>query len=234
MATKENLDRYDFSSFSGFNAQLIRWRYEELAGFFKGSVCLELGSADGQGTEYLLRHFNRVVAVDGSKDAIVSLKKRFKDSKLEAIHSYFEELKTDEKFDTIVLAHILEHVDNPDGILKIAKSFLKSDGILIIDVPNGMSLHRQIGVQMGMLKKATALNEADHSIGHKRVYTPETFQKQVRDAGLKIQKFGGIFLKVLSNGQMDELFNDEQKRAFLEIGKKNPELASEIYIVAGK
>jgi 2-polyprenyl-3-methyl-5-hydroxy-6-metoxy-1,4-benzoquinol methylase len=43
-----------------------------------------------------------------------------------------------------MLTHILEHVDDPVQVLKIAKKFLKEDGVLIADVPNAHSLHREL------------------------------------------------------------------------------------------
>jgi 2-polyprenyl-3-methyl-5-hydroxy-6-metoxy-1,4-benzoquinol methylase len=228
---KENLDSY-VANYTNFNDWLIRQRYELLKRYFKGGTCLELGPANGEGTAYLLDNFARVVAVDGSQQAIDDLKKRFPTGKLECICSYFEDLAIGEKFDTIVLAHILEHVDNPDGILQVAKKFLKPDGIMIVDVPNGMSLHRQIGVEMGLLEKVTDLNEGDLSIGHKRVYTPEVFQKQITDAGLEIDRFGGVFIKILSNAQSEKTFDEKQLAALLTIGERYPDIAAEMYVIA--
>lgn len=228
---KEDLDSY-VSNYTNFNDWLIRQRYELLKQYFKGTTCLELGPANGEGTAYLLDAFERVVAVDGSKQAVNDLRKRFPTKKLALVHSYFEDLALDEKFDTIVLAHILEHVDNPHEILEVAKKFLKPDGIIIVDVPNGMSLHRQIGVKLGLLGKVTDLNEGDLSIGHKRVYTPETFRKEVTDAGLEIKRFGGVFIKILSNAQTEKTFNENLLGALLTIGENYPEIAAEIYIIA--
>lgn len=231
MPTKENLDQY-VANYTDFNDRIIRARYEHLKQFFHGKTCLELGPANGEGTAYLLEAFDRVVAVDGSQQAIDDLKQRFPSDKLELICSYFEDIKLDEKFDTVVLAHILEHVDNPGEILTVAKKFVKPDGIMIVDVPNGMSLHRQIGVEMGLLKQVTDLNEGDLSIGHKRVYTPETFKKEIEAAGLVIDHFGGIYLKTLSNAQSAKIYDDTQIAALLTIGERYPEIAAEQYVIA--
>lgn len=228
---KEDLDQY-MTNYTDFNDRLIRARYDHLEQYFRGDNCLELGPANGEGTAYLVKHFKRVVAVDGSQQAIDDLKKRFPEPNLELVCSYFEDFKMDEKFSTIVLAHILEHVDNPGEILAVAKRFLKPDGIMIVDVPNAMSLHRQIGVEMGLLKEVTELNEGDHSIGHKRVYTPEAFKKEIEDAGLHIDRFGGVFIKILSNAQSEKTFDEKQISALLTIGERYPEIAAEQYVIA--
>jgi 2-polyprenyl-3-methyl-5-hydroxy-6-metoxy-1,4-benzoquinol methylase len=233
MTTKEeDLNGY-LPNYTSFNDRCIRKRYELLEKYFVGTTCLELGPANGEGTTYLLDHFSKVVAVDGSQQAIDDLKERFPtDDKLETVCSYFEELELDEKFDTIVLAHVLEHVDNPNEILVVAKKFLKPEGVLIVDVPNALSLHRQIGVEMGLLKEVTELNEGDLSIGHKRVYTPEVFKKEVEAAGLKIARYGGVYIKILSNAQSETVLNDEQLDALHVVGERYPEIAAEQYVVA--
>ena len=228
----KNLDSY-LSSYSSFNDWLINRRYLYLKQFFKGNSCLELGIAEGTGVSYLLDAFDEVTVVDGSQKAIASIKKQFPTPKLNAVNAYFEKMKLGEKkFDTIIMAHILEHVDDPVGILVKIQSYMHKDSVVIIDVPNGNSLHRQIGVKMGLLKEKTDLNSADRSIGHKRVYTPETFKKDIEKAGLKINKSGGMFTKVLSNAQMETSFNESQREALFEVGLDNPEIAAEIFIVA--
>jgi 2-polyprenyl-3-methyl-5-hydroxy-6-metoxy-1,4-benzoquinol methylase len=227
----EDLDQY-VAGYTDFNDWLMRQRYQLLADYFTGANCLEFGSATGDGTAFLLEHFDRVVAVDGSQPVVDKLVARFGPDKLTAVCSYFEDFDTDERFDTIVLAHILEHVDRPDEVLAIAKRLVKPDGVIIVDVPNAMSLHRQIGVELGMLGQVTDLNEGDLSIGHKRVYTPEAFRAEIEDAGLVIREFGGVFLKILSNAQSDRTFSAEQLAALITVGRRYPEIAAEIYAVA--
>lgn len=230
--TDQKLDSY-LSSYTKFNDWLIKHRYQLLSKYFKGRSCLEMGSAEGAGTPYLLEHFDKVTIVDGSKDAIESVLKQNHTNKLTGMHSYFEDMDFGkERFDTIVLAHILEHVDNPNLALSQAKKYLSPGGVMIIDVPNGNSLHRQIGVKLGILKEKTELNEADLSIGHQRVYTPESFRTEIKNAGLEIINFGGMFIKVLSNSQTEKVFNDSQLEALFKIGEDNAEVAAEIYIIA--
>jgi SAM-dependent methyltransferase len=228
---EEDLDQY-VANYTDFNDWLIRERYALLRRFFRGTTCLELGPATGEGTAYLLDHFDSVVSVDGSQQVVDNLAKRFPDGRLRAVCAYFEKLRLDEAFDTVVLAHVLEHVDDPAGVLAVARRALRPTGVMLIDVPNAMSLHRQIGVEMGLLDAVTDLHEGDLSIGHQRVYTPAAFRAEVEAAGLRIEHFGGVFIKVLSNAQCATAFSDQQLRALLAIGERFPEIAAEIYAVA--
>jgi 2-polyprenyl-3-methyl-5-hydroxy-6-metoxy-1,4-benzoquinol methylase len=231
---KQRLKSIKFSSLKGFNSKLIEFRYKTIAQFFKGKRCLELGCADGKGTEYLLPYFEEVVAVDGSEKLINILKERIKSRKLKAYVSLFEEFKPKFKFDTIILGHVLEHVLDPVLILRLSKKWLKKGGVILITVPNANSLHRQAGVLMGLLKKVTDLNESDIEIGHRRVYTIKTLMRDIKKAGLKIKKWGGIFLKPLSNKQIEESWSDDLINAYYELGKKYPEIAAELYVVCSK
>jgi 2-polyprenyl-3-methyl-5-hydroxy-6-metoxy-1,4-benzoquinol methylase len=199
-----DLDKYNFSTEKGFNPVLLKLRYDDFKKYFKGDSCLEFGCADGEGTKILLRYFDKVVAVDGSEKLINKAKNKIKNKKAVFICSLFEKFKINEKFDVIVLAHILEHVENPVQVLKSAKEFLKKDGIMIIDVPNAKSIHRQIGVLMGMIESEYSLNDADLSIGHRRVYDLKLLKEDVKKAGLRKIYERGVFMKPFSNKQMDK------------------------------
>jgi 2-polyprenyl-3-methyl-5-hydroxy-6-metoxy-1,4-benzoquinol methylase len=234
MAVKD-LDELHYSSYVGLNGQLTRWRYELLSIFFRPERCLELGSADGQGTEYLLRRFGLVTAVDGSTEAVEELRRRYASADtLEIVHSRFENLDLQRQYDTVVVAHTLDHAQDPDGLLATARKYLKEDGVLLVDVPNGMSLHRQLGVEMGVLTKVTDITEPEALHGHLRVYTPETIRAAVAAAGFRIRTFGGLFLKLLPNAQTEAAFTPEQLEGLLTLGMRYAEISAEIYLVATK
>ena len=61
-------------------------------------------------------------------------------------------------FDNIVLGHVLEHVERPVEILSRVKSWLSANGRVFALVPNARSLHRQMGVVMGLLDSEHSLN----------------------------------------------------------------------------
>ena len=229
-----NLDQYNYSVSRGFTAEITtNPTYTLLSKYFRGTSCLELGCADGAGTKILLNHFSKVVAVDGSLKMIRKIKKWIRSKKLRVVHSYFENLSLPSKFDTVVMCHVLEHVDNPVIVLKNVKRFVKKNGRIIINVPNAFSLHRQAGVLLGMLKDEHDLNESDLSVGHKRVYDINKLKEDIKNAGLKTIKTGGFLLKAFSNSQLKEVFKKNPKNidAYIKLGEKYPEIAAEIYTI---
>lgn len=102
---------------------------------------------------------------------------------------------------------------------------------MIVGVPNAHSLHRLIGVKMGLLADPTELNERDRSVGHRRVYTPDSFAQELKDARLRVIHLGGVFLKPLSNQQIQDTWDDALKEAFYELGMDFPRHAAELFAV---
>lgn len=226
-----NLDAYTFSTKKGFNSVLIKLRYKEFRRFFRGDSCLEFGCADGEGTKLLLKHFKRIVCVDGSKKLIERASKEIKIKKVTFIHSFFENVEINRKFDVILLTHVLEHVDDPLAVLRSAKRFLKKESIMIVDVPNALSIHRQVGVLMGMIQTEYSLHHGDLSIGHQRIYDTNLLKNDIMKAGLRVVHEGGLFIKPFSNAQMEKLLTKKGIDAFNEVGKRYPAIAGEIYVV---
>lgn len=71
------------------------------------------------------------------------------------------------KWDKVLVLGVLEHVDNVGEFLQ---DLPKADTILFT-VPNGNSVHRFMGVHMGIIEEPTSLDKQDLAVDHKRVYT---------------------------------------------------------------
>ena len=162
--------------------------------------------------------------------SVQQLKARYPDA--EVHESLFEEFTTDERFDTIVLGHVLEHVADPVAIMTRCREWLAPGGRVLMAVPNARSLHRQAAVIMGLLANEFEFNETDIHHGHRRVYTPETLRADVLAASLRIAIFGGYWLKPLSNAQFEKEWTPEMLEAFMALGERYPDIAGEIYVVA--
>ena len=230
--TDKNLDgRWYFDGQLDFDRKLIYYRYKTLKPYIKGPIGLELGSAEGEMTQYLIDDFEHLTSVDGSKELLDMIPVYNNHIK---VHSFFEDFKPDIKFNTIIMEHILEHVDNPIEIMQLAKKWLEDDGIMLLGVPNALSIHRLVAVKMGLLKTPDELNSRDHALGHQRVYSMNTFLKDIEKAGLKVIEKGGVFFKPLSNGQIENNWNVEMIEGFYELGKDFPENAAELYVVCQK
>lgn len=194
---------------------------------------LEIGCADGYLAKNLAKFTTHITGIDGSKKLIDRAKKR-KLKKVTFIYSLFEEYNPEIEFDYIILCDILEHVVDPIKLLKMSKAWLKRGGKIIIISPNANSIHRQIGQIAGMIKDVHELNETDLRVGHRRVYDTKLLQNEINEAGLRIIKEDGFFLKPLSDSQM-EVLPDEVINAFYLIGEKMPkDLLALLYFVCKK
>jgi 2-polyprenyl-3-methyl-5-hydroxy-6-metoxy-1,4-benzoquinol methylase len=196
------------------------------------STVLVLGPAEGVGTQKLLDFGYDVTVVEGSNVFCEALQHRH--ANLKVICSLFETMELERSFDCIICGHILEHVDDPVEVLKRASGFLNPGGRIFAAVPNAWSLHRQAAVLMGLLPTESFFSDLDRRHGHRRVYTPESFRCDFTKAGLKIDVFGGYWLKPLSNGQIEANWSQEMIYAFFKLGERYPDIAAEIYIVASK
>lgn len=214
----------------GANGASVRHSATVYSRYWQGQSCLELGPAEGLLSEALVEAFPQVTLVDGSEQFCHDLQTRFPSARV--VCSLFEDYEPDARFDTVVIGHVLEHVDDPRSLLVRARSWLSPDGVLLAGVPNARSLHRQAAVILGLLEDERQLNETDHHHGHRRVYDPESFRADVHAAGFQVEVFGGYWLKPLSNAQIEHDWDQGLLHAFMVLGERYPDIAGEIYVVA--
>ena len=223
----------DFSMKTGFDARLEKYRILTIIENIQGDDILEVGCAEGFMTQELSKNFKSITAIDASEKMIGEAKKLYLKN-VDFICTLFEEYNPEEKFSNIVLCNILEHVRDPIELLKKSREWVKDGGSIVVLCPNAQSVHREIGVLAGMMSDIHDLNETDIRVGHRRVYDIKSLKEDIEVADLKIVKWGGIFLKPLSNSQMAPL-DDKVIDAFYLIGKKlSPEVLTEIYVQCKK
>jgi 2-polyprenyl-3-methyl-5-hydroxy-6-metoxy-1,4-benzoquinol methylase len=214
----------------GANTAMVLYSARVFERFWRGGRCLEMGPAQGLMTPILERAFAELTVVEGAADFCDDLRLRF--PRVDVVHALFEDYEPTQRFDAIVLGHVLEHVEDPVAILTRARGWLADGGRICAAVPNARSIHRQAAVMMGLLPDEHALGESDHLNGHRRVFDPELLRGVVRGAGLHVHHMGGYWLKPLSNGQIEATWTDEMLDAFMRLGESYPDIAGEIYIIA--
>ena len=214
----------------GILPHMVKYSARVFERYWHGTRCLELGPAEGLMTGSLSKAFPNLVCVDGAEQFCEDLRQRY--PTVQVVCSLFEEFEPKESFDTIVLGHVLEHIDTTVPLLRRARQWLAPGGIVCAAVPNARSLHRQAGVIMGILKSEEQLSETDYLQGHRRVYTPERLRAEFIEAGYNIDVFGGYWLKPLTIGQIEASWTSEMIEAFMQLGERYPDIAGEIYVIA--
>lgn len=211
---------------------MIRYCAGVFERWIKPGPILELGPAEGIMTDYLVRMGDGcpVTCVDASETFCNSLRKRY--PQIEVRQELFEEFVSDTKYQTIVLGHVLEHVEDPVAILKHIAPVLADGGRVLAAVPNSRSVHRQAAVIMGLLEREDQMNDMDRRHGHRRIYNPETLRQDFIASGYEVEFFGGYWMKPVSNGQIQESWSDAMLEAFMQMGERYPDIAAEIYVVA--
>ena len=224
---------HKFKEKIGFNNTVLnKYRIKKILEHCSGKqTLLELGCGYGRITKSLAPYFSKITAVDGSQDLINMAKQENSSANISYISSLIETLELDEKFDLVLLCCVLEHVLDPQQVLKKSASFLKDNGSLLIIVPNCRSLHRRIGKQLGIIKELNELNASDREYGHRRVYSLEELSKDIKQAGLNIDKKHSFFIKPLSNNQMEQI-DPKICDALYEVSKDIDNLGSMLFVSA--
>jgi 2-polyprenyl-3-methyl-5-hydroxy-6-metoxy-1,4-benzoquinol methylase len=214
----------------GVNSTTVAYSMRVFSRYFRPGSCLELGPAEGLATAELAGRFDDFTCVEGAEALAVALRERHPHVRVEC--EIFENYVPGRTFDNIVLGHVLEHVEHPIEILSRVKSWLSPNGRVFALVPNARSLHRQMGVVMGLLESEHSLNAVDLHHGHRRVYDPESLRQDFDAAGFRIEVSGGYWIKTVSNSQLEANWSPEMIEAAMVVGERYPDIAAEIYVVA--
>ncbi|UCC68332.1 MAG: class I SAM-dependent methyltransferase [Armatimonadota bacterium] len=224
-----------YDSRRGLNREIVKRAAKRVLAGAGGRRALELGCANGVMTEELSRRFPHLDVVDGAERyvrearAIVSGRPS-EECRQQVHHCLFENFEPHARYDVIVMAYVLEHVADPKGLMKRARGWLVSGGEIHLVVPNAASLHRRVGLSMGLLHHLRELNETDLAVGHRRVYTWERLAQDIEAAGLRLVSMDGILLKPLPSVLM-EVWPQDLRNAFFELAPLAPRLCSEIHAV---
>lgn len=204
--------------------------------FFLPGSLLELGSFRGDFTQRLLARFDDVTCVEASAEAIEEAKRRI-GGRATLVNGRFENVKLPRRYDNIVLTHVLEHLDDPVGVLRrIGEEWLSEKGRFFLVCPNANAPSRQIAVKMGLISHNAAVTKGEAEHGHRITYTFDTLERDAVAAGLRVTARTGIFFKALANFQWDRLLEtDIVSPEYLEgcyrLGQQYPDLCSSIFLL---
>lgn len=186
---------------------------------------LELGLGHGHTASIFGAACERQVIVEGSQFVIDLFRKNHPDIAAELVFDYFETFASTERFDVIVMGFILEHVDDPALLLERYRHFLKPGGTMYVAVPNGKSLNRRLGLELGMIDDLYSLNANDLALGHKRQFCRDTLRALLEEQGYDISHEEGIYLKPLPLNFLKTLPDFEANlQAMLKVGVDFPDL----------
>jgi 2-polyprenyl-3-methyl-5-hydroxy-6-metoxy-1,4-benzoquinol methylase len=145
-----------------------------------GSVVLDVGCGRGFLARAFAKRGAHVVGVDGlPPSAIVPEVNEYHKADLEQ----HEKLPLTRRFDFIVLADVIEHLRNEEGILRHLRQFLKTDGRLIISTGNIAIWVYRLSLLLGRFNYGPR-GILDQT--HVRLYTRSTFRRALEKSGYKV------------------------------------------------
>ena len=157
-----------------------QWMYSVIASYTKKNI-LEIGSGLGNISKFFIEKGATITLSDIHEFYLDELKEKFEHfSNVKGLLSVdlqkkdFEKNYIDllQKFDTVFLLNVLEHLEDDVYAIQNCNYLLKKSGILIILVPAYSFL----------------FSEMDKQLNHFRRYTAKQLVKKITDNGFEIQK----------------------------------------------
>lgn len=135
----------------------------------KEGNALDIGSGNGFLVNLLEENGKRAIGIEPNQELIKIAKKQF--PKLTLLCGKMEELnKINDKFSTITLIDVLEHIKDDDLSIQLIHQFLKNNGRLVVVVPAFQFLY---GIR-------------DKLLGHYRRYKRKELIQKLLNSGFKI------------------------------------------------
>ena len=158
-------------------------RIDDIIPFLKNPV-LDVGCYIGNEVRFFSNLNFKVSGVDVNENALIKARKKSPD-----LHFYqlnFENTPSKEKYNSIYLFDVIEHIFDYKNMLKNIVKSLNKNGNLIITTPNMLSLKNRLEILVG---KSRPFN----TFPHIRFFTPQTIRKELESQGLDV-----VFLKTYS------------------------------------
>ena len=234
-----NLYRDEYVGRYGFEREQVEYRrrrlLEILSDYAPGKI-LEVGC----GIESLAGFYG-----DFTEFTIVEPVKEFCDrarrqlgNTVRCVNGKFEDAVSDlqgQEFDFIVISSLIHELSHPGVILEAARRLAGPDTIIHVNTPNAKSIHRLLGVKMGLSTHVKEPSELAGRFQRQQEYELADLLQLARNHGFRVREQGSYFLKPLSHGQMGRLLESNRiSKEFLDglyaIGHLLPENGSEIFV----
>lgn len=164
---------------------------------------------------------------------------------LAAVHGYVELagealgalLPDTARADLVIVSGVIHETSEPEALLRAALAWLRPGGHLLVSVPNALSFHRLLAVQMGLMQRPEVLSERNRLLGQPRVFGPEDLRALVRGLGLGLEEdsLEGYLFKPFTHAQMATLvpqLGATGVQGLIDLGRQFPLQAAEICLVA--
>lgn len=245
---QDRIEKYEmhYSNDYGFESVMVKARQRyivELIRELKPTTVVEVGC----GVDQLFDHVSdcdsieKWVIVEPAKSFVEKAKEHFLDEqRVDIIQGFVEDVARDHGgriagCDLCIVSGLLHEVEKPLDILLSIKSFLSPTSMIHVNVPNALSMHRQMALHMNLIDSVYDFSNRNATLMQRSVFDMKSLKDLMAQAGFDSQASGGYLIKPFTHKQMEEVL-DSLGSGIIEglwnLGVSYPELASEIYINA--
>jgi SAM-dependent methyltransferase len=173
---------HSFSSYTIENHPIRKFSIDFIVNNIEASDCvLDLGCKYGELAALIAQKAKKTVGIDHDKVAIEKAKKNYESENLTFFYAdalnYLE--TSNEKFDLLILSHILEHLDEPKSFLMSLKGYFSK---IYIEVPDFDKTY----LNQFRLTSSNTLNYSDDD--HISEFDREELKELLEQCGLQILK----------------------------------------------
>jgi 2-polyprenyl-3-methyl-5-hydroxy-6-metoxy-1,4-benzoquinol methylase len=163
----------------------------------EGSLCLDIGCWTGNlGKKLINKKWCVVYGIDYMEKALgvakISGYRNVYKIDLNNKGHWVGMLSRVEKYDCIICSDVLEHVLEPENVLKQLGEVLDKHGVIIISIPNVAFIQQRFLLMLGIFDYDPKGGLMDKT--HIRFYTKKGILNMVKDAGFDIVSFTGYAL----------------------------------------
>ncbi len=170
----------------------------------KNLTLLDVGCGTGWVTKQYETNGFSVTGLEASQARADYAREKYK---LNIYNHFAEDFNSENKYDVIIIRHLVEHLEDPQGIIRKLKKNLKDDGVFLILVPNITCI--------GKILFDTAWEWVIP--WHCNFFSPKSAHAFAREAGLQIEKmyqtssslyYPSSFMKKFPNSPLNPLLRN--------------------------
>lgn len=138
-------------------------------------------------------------------------------------------------YDLILLSGLLHEVSDAQKLMQTCFDLCIDNTILHINVPNADSLHRLLGLEMGLIASTDEQSNLQKTLQQPRIFDLISLSQLAVNSGFKVETQGSYFIKLFTHAQMHQLqksgfLTNKMLDGFWNLTKHLPNAGSEIYI----
>lgn len=204
----------------------------------KHNSVLEVGCGVDSLVHYMQDYENFTV-VEPSKEFLKKNKDKLNNNKnIKFIEGTLEQVESklkQDKFDFIIVSSLIHEIEDLENFLQTLARIANPETTIHVNVPNSKSLHRLLGLKMGLISDLREKSERNHMFSVKRNFDLDELKNLFLGNAFNVKSSGSYFLKPFSHNQMysmlkNQIINTQVLDGLYVLTDELRQYGSEIYV----